>query len=85
LLLKFAIQISNKNTALAKSTIDAVLAGNNYINARFTIFGRNLFYVAPNSPLDPEVNTSGAGNIQGLELQSAPNNRSIGVSLNISF
>jgi outer membrane receptor protein involved in Fe transport len=53
--------------------------------ARFTIFGRNLFYVAPNSPLDPEVNTSGAGNIQGLELQSAPNNRSIGLSLNISF
>jgi len=33
LLLKFAIQISNKNTTLAKSTIDAVLAGNNYINA----------------------------------------------------
>ena len=33
LLLKFAIQISNRNPALAKSTIDAVIAGNNYINA----------------------------------------------------
>ena len=33
LLLKFAIQISNRNPALAKSTIEAVLAGNNYINA----------------------------------------------------
>ena len=33
LLLKFAIQISNKNPALAKSTIQAVLAGNNFINA----------------------------------------------------
>lgn len=33
LLLKFAIQISNRNPTLAKSTIDAVLAGNNYINA----------------------------------------------------
>jgi Starch-binding associating with outer membrane len=32
LLLKFAIQISNKNPVLAKSTIDAVITGNNYIN-----------------------------------------------------
>lgn len=33
LLLKFAIQISNSNAALAKSTIDAVITGNNYINS----------------------------------------------------
>ena len=33
LLLKFAIQLTNVNPALAKSTIQAVLTGNNYINA----------------------------------------------------
>lgn len=33
LLLKFAMQISNKNPSLAKSTIESVLTGNNYINA----------------------------------------------------
>jgi len=33
LLLKLAIQISNPNPALAKSTIDAVITGNNYINS----------------------------------------------------
>jgi hypothetical protein len=33
LLLKFAIQISNRNPALAKSTIQAVIDGNNYINS----------------------------------------------------
>ena len=33
LLLKFAIQISNKNPALAKSTIESVLTGNNFINS----------------------------------------------------
>ncbi|MEO7483221.1 MAG: SusD/RagB family nutrient-binding outer membrane lipoprotein [Ferruginibacter sp.] len=33
LLLKFAIQIANRNPALAKSTIQAVITGNNYINA----------------------------------------------------
>lgn len=32
LLLKFAMQISNPNPSLAKSTIDAVITGNNYIN-----------------------------------------------------
>jgi SusD/RagB-like outer membrane lipoprotein len=33
LLLKFAMQISNVNATLAKSTIDAVITGNNYINS----------------------------------------------------
>lgn len=33
LLLKFAIQLTNVNTALAKSTIESVLTGNNYINS----------------------------------------------------
>ncbi|OQP64960.1 hypothetical protein A3860_19630 [Niastella vici] len=33
LLLKFAMQISNPNPALAKSIIDAVITGNNYINS----------------------------------------------------
>jgi len=33
LLLKFAIQLSNVNPALAKSTIESVIGGNNYINA----------------------------------------------------
>lgn len=33
LLLKFAIQISNVNPTLAKSTIAGVISGNNYINA----------------------------------------------------
>lgn len=33
LLLKFANQISNRNPALAKSTIESVLTGNNYINS----------------------------------------------------
>ncbi|MCS3799777.1 SusD/RagB family nutrient-binding outer membrane lipoprotein [Niastella sp. OAS944] len=38
LLLKFAMQISNVNPTLAKSTIDAVIAGNNYINSNAVDF-----------------------------------------------
>lgn len=56
-----------------------------FSNARLTLFGRNLFYYAPNTPNDPEVNTQGAGNLRGLELQSAPNARSLGVAFRITF
>jgi TonB-linked SusC/RagA family outer membrane protein len=52
---------------------------------RFSVFGRNLFYNAPNSIIDPGVNTQGAGNIRGLELQSAPNARTIGANIKISL
>ena len=38
MLLKFAMQISNKNAALAKSTIQAVIDGNNYINTNLLDF-----------------------------------------------
>ncbi len=52
---------------------------------RFSVFGRNLFYVAPNAILDPAVNTQGAGNIRGLELQSAPGARTIGANLKVTL
>ncbi|MEP6711175.1 MAG: SusC/RagA family TonB-linked outer membrane protein [Ferruginibacter sp.] len=52
---------------------------------RFGIFARNVFYVAPNSPIDPQLNTQGAGNIRGLDLQGTPNVRSVGASLKITL
>lgn len=54
-------------------------------NARLTVFARNLWFHAPNFPMDPEVNTQGAGNLRGLDLQGAPTARTIGVSLRVSF
>lgn len=53
--------------------------------ASITFSGRNLFFYAPNAPFDPEINTQGAGNIRGLELQSPPNTRNYGVNLRFSF
>jgi TonB-linked SusC/RagA family outer membrane protein len=52
---------------------------------RFGLFARNVFYVAPNSPIDPQLNTQGAGNIRGLDLQGTPNVRSIGAGLKITL
>jgi TonB-linked SusC/RagA family outer membrane protein len=47
--------------------------------------GRNLFYYAPDSLIDPELNTQGAGNIRGLELQSNPNTRNFSANLRLTF
>ena len=52
---------------------------------RLTAFARNLWFYAPNYPMDPEVNTQGAGNLRGLDLQGAPNSRTMGLSLRVAF
>lgn len=52
---------------------------------RLSVFANNVFFIAPNSIIDPELNTQGAGNIRGLEFQSAPNARTIGANLKISL
>lgn len=53
--------------------------------ATISLSGRNLYYLAPNAPFDPEVNTQGAGNIRGLELQGSPNARNYGVNLRFTL
>lgn len=47
-------------------------------------FGRNLFLSAPNYPhFDPEQNALGISNAQGLEFNSLPNTRTVGVNLKV--
>lgn len=49
------------------------------------VSAHNLYFYAPHFPADPETNTQGAGNIQGLELNGAPNTRNYGVNLRVTF
>lgn len=49
------------------------------------VSGRNLFFFAPNYYADPEVNTQGAGNIQGLDLSGQPNTRNVGGNIRLTF
>lgn len=49
------------------------------------VSGRNLFYYAPGFFADPEVNTQGAGNIQGLDLNGSPNTRNYGVNVRLTL
>jgi TonB-linked SusC/RagA family outer membrane protein len=54
-------------------------------SVKLTLFANNVFYVAPNAFFDPQVNTQGAGNIRGLDLQSVPNARTVGAGLRVSL
>ncbi len=47
--------------------------------------GRNLYFYAPNAPGDPGVNSQGAGNIQGLDLNGAPQTRNYGFNIRITL
>jgi hypothetical protein len=49
------------------------------------VSGRNLLFYAPGYSADPEVNTQGAGNIQGLDLNGAPNTRNYGFNLRFTL
>jgi TonB-linked SusC/RagA family outer membrane protein len=56
---------------------------------RITLTGNNLWYFAPNIPksanFDPETNSFGATNVQGIEASSAPSVRRYGVNLSVTF
>jgi TonB-linked SusC/RagA family outer membrane protein len=49
------------------------------------VSGRNLLLHAPGFPGDPEMNTQGAGNIQGMDLSGIPTSRNYGVNLRVTF
>jgi hypothetical protein len=54
-----------------------------------SVSGRNLWFHAPNLPrhtnFDPEINTYGATNVQGVEYSGAPSVRRFGVNLRATF
>ena len=71
-----ALNYSLPGSLIGKTPFGAISVG---------VSGRNLLFYAPNYFMDPEVNTQGAGNIQGLDLNGAPNTRNYGVNLRFTF
>lgn len=69
------------NYSLPKSLLNKTPFGNISVG----VSGRNLFFYAPNYFLDPEVNTQGAGNVQGLDLNGPPNTRNFGVNIRLTL
>jgi hypothetical protein len=55
-------------------------------NIELGVFGRNLFLWTKNYPhFDPEQNLFGASNVQGLQFNSNPSTRTIGVNLRFTL
>ena len=58
-------------------------------NISLSLSGRNLWYYAPNFPkhvnFDPEVNSFGSSNTQGIELSAAPTTKRLGFNINVTF
>jgi len=67
-------------------TLPARLLNNTpFGEASIGISGRNLLFWAPGFPTDPELNTQGAGNIQGMDLNGPPQVRNYGVNLRFTL
>ncbi|WP_432709322.1 SusC/RagA family TonB-linked outer membrane protein [Pedobacter sp.] len=65
-------------TQLTKTPFGALTIG---------LFGNNLFIWTPDSNkfADPEVNSAGAGNLQGFDFTALPSVRNYGLNLKVSF
>ncbi|MBO9594384.1 MAG: SusC/RagA family TonB-linked outer membrane protein [Niabella sp.] len=80
-----------REVSLSYDLAGALLHTRAFKNLKFTLYGRNLFFYAPNSPIDPELSTQGSGTgtsgslVRGLELGSAPNTRNYGASIRLTF
>jgi TonB-linked SusC/RagA family outer membrane protein len=62
-----------------------IISGMKINGLRFGVFARNVFYYAPNAPINPQLNQQGAGNIRGLDAQGTPNARTIGANLRLTL
>ena len=74
-----------REVSLGYSLPKGLLEHTPFGNVTFSLSGRNLFYYAPNANFFPEVNTQGAGNIRGLDLQGPPSVRSYGAYLRFTL
>jgi outer membrane receptor protein involved in Fe transport len=74
-----------REVSLGYSLPKGLLEHTPFGNVSFSLSGRNLFYYAPNANFFPEVNTQGAGNIRGLDLQGPPSVRSYGAYLRFTL
>jgi TonB-linked SusC/RagA family outer membrane protein len=71
-----------RELSLSYSLPKALLGKTPFGSVQLVLTGRNLFLYAPNYPhLDPEVNSQGVNNSQGIDFNTLPQTRSYGVLL----
>jgi len=80
-----ATNLRLRELVLGYSFSPSILGENGFIRgARISLVGRNLFFLHKEAPFDPEVVT-GTGNYQGIEYNSLPSTRNIGLNLKLMF
>lgn len=74
-----------REVALNYNLPSTLLQNTPFGQASIGVSARNLLFFAPGFPADPEVNTQGAGNIQGMDLSGPPQVRNYGVNLRFTL
>ena len=86
-LLVDASYVKLREARLSYSVPARWLNGTPFGNLSISVFGNNLFLWTPkeNQFSDPELNSNGAGNVQGFEFGASPSVRAYGVNLKLTF
>ena len=75
-----------REAALGYRLPQTLLGKSPFRSVEIGVFGRNLYLKAKNYPhFDPEQNAFGVSNAQGLEFNSLPSTRTVGVNLKLSL
>lgn len=74
-----------REVAINYSLPQSALKNSPFGQVSFGVSGRNLWMFAPGFPSDPEVNTQGAGNVQGLDLNGIPTTKNFGFNIRATF
>jgi len=71
----------NLSYALPRKWLDQI----NVSALEVSVYGRNLWLKTNYRGIDPETNALGAGNVQGVDLISAPGTKSMGMGIKVKF
>ena len=82
-----ASYVKLRSLSISYSLPKNVLKNSVFGDVSFGLFGNNLFIWTPsaNKYADPEVNSAGAGNLQGFDFTAQPSVRNYGFNLKVSF
>jgi len=74
-----------RDISLAYSLPSKWLTKTGFKSVDISVNGRNLWLKTNYKGIDPETNALGAGNVQGVDLISAPGTKSIGMGVKLTF
>lgn len=80
-----ASNIRMREMTLGYSLPSSVLGDGPFKSAKFSLVGRNLFFISNNASFDPEVITNTNTNADGFESFAPPTTRSIGLNVKFGF